>query len=213
MPAVRVVALGGCGGLLDSLGVAHLPLHLLESGGDRSRGGLRLILLGEGRVSHPLVLRVVNLLLMSLLGDSRLLLGRFGSLNGFGVLVALLGKSNLLLLFLGGLFFLLSGLLLLFSGGSLLFFLLGGAGLLFLLFNAGSTGLFFLFFSCSGLLLLFLTGGGGRSGIQLIFVFLLFILDLLTAINLTVRVVGRMRANVVQVLMIAVGCIVTVTEE
>lgn len=210
MPAVRVVALGGCGGLLDSLGVAHLPLNLLESGGDRFRGGLRLILLSEGRVSHPaLVLWLVNLLLMSLFGYSRLLLlGGFGSLNRFGVLVALLGKSNLLLLFLflGGLFFLL-------SSGSLLFFLLGGADLLFLLFNAGSAGLFFLFFSCSGLLLLFLTGGGGRSGIQLIFVFLFFFLDLLTAINFTVRVVGRMRANVVQVLMIAIGCIVTVTEE
>ena len=103
MPAVRVVALGGFGGLLDSLGVAHLPLNLLESGGDWFRGGLRLILLSEGRVSHPaLVLRLVNLLLMSLFSYSRLLLlGGFGSLNGFGVLVALLGKSNLLLLFLG----------------------------------------------------------------------------------------------------------------
>jgi len=201
MPAVRVVALGGCGGLLSKLGLAHLPLHLLESGGDRFRSGLRLMFLGEGRVSYPLVLRVVNHLLVSLLDSSwLLLLGGLSSLDGFGVLVALMERS--LLLFLGGLLFLL------FSGGILLLFLLGCGGLFFF-FLAGSV-LFLLFFGGSSLLFLFFSNILGTT--LLLILFFLFV-DLISAFNSTVWVVCRMRALEVNVLMIAIGRIVTVSVE
>lgn len=213
MPAVRVVALGGCGGLLSKLGLAHLPLHLLESGGDRSRSGLRLMLLGEGRVSHPLVLRVVNHLLVSLLDSSWfLLLGGLGSLDGFGVLVALMERS--LLLFFGGLLFLL------FSGGILLLFLLGCGGLLFfflagsvlfLLFFGGSS-LLFLFFRRGALFFLFFTNSLILGTTLLLILFFLFV-DLISAFNITVGVVSRMRALEVNVLVIAIGRIVTVSVE